>query len=290
MNISINQQSIAVQGVRELCPGISIEQAVQKTKKNGLDEVFFTANGRAYVAYGDAINISKLKKNEIPALMFNGLTADMVAFDDEANSITEGAYRGALDELGNAIGFIRTSVSNLLGNVGPTVVGVAAVGGIGVAAYTLWKRSQVGAIGNALVAQAGKKTIQTAAQGVPISHFLNGLKITALAGLAGAGILAAYGAIKGGLEAKANTKKDYASIASISAEGSIPTNGGSAISWQELNGHTAALPPDNSPSTPIATPAPNDDSAIGIGFGVSTSAPGSATHSQTLIAPHLLRR
>ena len=288
MNISINQQSIAVQGVRELRPGISIEQAIQKTKKNGLDEVFFTSNGRAYVAYGDALNISKLKKNEIPALMVNGLKADLLAFDDEANSIAEGAYRGALDELGNAVGFIRTSVSNLLGNVAPTVMGIAAVGGIGIGAYALWKRSQVGAIGSAMVAQAGQKTISTAAQGVPVSHFLNGLKITALAGLAGAGILAAYGAIKGALEANANTKKDYASIASISTEGSTPANGGNALSWQELNGE-ATVSPDASTPAPISTPDNNNDVGLGIGWGISTSAPGSATRSQTLISPHLLK-
>lgn len=286
MNISINHQSIAVQGVRELRPGISIEQAIQKTKKNGLDEVFFTANGRAYVAYGDAINISKLKKNEIPALMFNGVKADMHAFDDEANSVAEGAYRGALDELGNAVGFVRTSVSNILSNVGPTVMGVAAVGGVGVGLYTLWKRSQVGAIGNALVTQAGQKTLQTAAQGIPVSHFLNGLKITALAGLAGAGILAAYGAIRGAFEAKANSK-DYASIASISADGSTPANGGSALSWQQLNGHTSTSP---QPTVPTPTPSNPADSGIGIGFGASVSTPGSVTRSQTLMDPRLLRR
>ncbi len=286
MNISINQQSIAVQGVRELRPGISIEQAIQKTKKNGLDEVFFKANGRAYVAYGDAINISKLKKNEIPALMFNGLQADMLAFDDEANSVAEGAYRGALDELGNAVSFVRTSVSNILGNVGPTVLGVAAVGGVGLGVYTLWKRSQGAAIGSAMVAQTGQKTLQTAAKGIPVSQFLNGLKITALAGLAGAGILAAYGALKGAFEAKANAK-DYASIASISADGSAPANGGAALSWQQLNGQDS---PSSQP--PSAVPAPDNDSnsGIGIGFGVSVSASGSATRSQTLMDPRLLRR
>jgi hypothetical protein len=285
MNISINQQSIAVQGVRELRPGISIEQAIQKTKRNGLDEVFFKANGRAYVAYGDAINISKLKKNEIPAIMFNGLQADMLAFDDESNSIAEGAYRGALNELGNAVGFIRTSVSNILGNVGPTVMGVAAVGGVGVGVYTLWKRSQGAAIGSALVAQTGQKTIQTAAQNIPVSQFLNGLKITALAGLAGAGVLAAYGALKGAFEAKANAK-DYASIASISADGSAPANGGAALSWQQLNGQADASP------QPPSVPVPDNDanSGIGIGFGVSVSASGSATRSQTLMDPRLLRR
>lgn len=284
MNISINRQNISVQGIRELRPGITIEQAVQKTKKNGLDEVFFMAQGRAYVAYGDSIDLSKLKKNDIPAVMFNNMSADLIAFDDEANSIAEGAARGAIEELGNAIGFVRTSVGNLIKTVGPTVTGVAAVGAIGVGAYALWKRSQIGAIGNAIAGQVSQKGFNTLAQGVPVSHFLNGMKITALAGLAGAGILAAYGAIKGALDAKANPK-DYASIASISAEGSCPTNGGDALDWNELNGEQM-LPPQ-SPSrpspAPASPPAAPGDGDMNIGFGLQS-------RSQTLLDPRFLRR
>lgn len=284
MNISINRQDIAVQGIRELRPGISIEQAVQKTKKNGLDEVFFMSQGRAYVAYGDAINLSKLKKNEIPAVMFNGMSADMVAFDDEANSVAEGAARGAIEEVGNAIGFVRTSVGNLVKNVGPTAFGVATVGAIGVGIYTLWKRSQAGAIGQAIVSQVSQKSL-TAASGIPLSHFLNGMKITALAGLAGAGILAAYGAIKGALDAKANPK-DYASIASITADGAAPTNGGAALSWQQLNGQ-APLPSTPSPAPVDSTPGDMGSSPdMGLGFGIQTAPPA----TKTLMDPRLLRR
>ena len=62
MNLSINGQQIQVQGIRALKPGITIEQAAGKTKNNGYDEVFFSSNGRAYVAYGDSLNIGGLKQ------------------------------------------------------------------------------------------------------------------------------------------------------------------------------------------------------------------------------------
>ncbi len=236
MNISINSKNIAVQGVRALRPGITVEQATQKTKKNGLDEVFFKSNGQYYVAYGDSLEIQDLRKNEIPAVMFNGVQADIISYDDEVNSMWEGASRGALDELNTGIGFVRKSIGNMITRVGPTVVGTAAIGAAGVGLYRLWQESQkMGAIGASLAASGAATggTFSLAASAGQ-SAILNGMKIAAISGLAGIGVMAGYGAIKGALEAKA-TQKDYASIASITAEGSSPTNQGAALSWQQLN-------------------------------------------------------
>ena len=113
MNISINSKSIAVQGIRALRPGITVEQATQKTKKNGLDEVYFKSNGQYFVAYGDSLELGDLRKNAIPAVMFNGMQADIITYDDEVNSVLEGAGRGALDELNNGIDFVRKCGKNL---------------------------------------------------------------------------------------------------------------------------------------------------------------------------------
>ncbi len=295
MNISINRQNIAVQGIRELRAGITVEQAVQKTRNNGLDEVFFKSNGRTYVAYGDALKISDLRKNEIPAVMFNHMSADIIAYDDEANSYLEGAMRGATEEIGHAVGFVRGAVSNLLRRVGPTVAGAAGVGAVGMGLYTVWKRSQVGAIGTALSAQGGAVGVATGSK--VVSGLVGGIKTAAIAGLAGAGILAAYGALKGALEVKATTK-DYSSIASIVHEGSTPSNGGAAISWSELNSGTSnytppAAPVTDAPAQPVTPPVSSEPVDIGFGFSEHNRfqrKPPGLQSPATLMNPSLLRR
>lgn len=250
MNISINSKQIAVQGIRALRPGITVEQATQKTKKNGLDEVYFKSNGQYYVAYGDSLELGDLRKNEIPAVMFNGMSADILTYDDEVNSMLEGAGRGALEELNVGIDFVRKSIGSMITRVGPTAVGAAAVGAAGLGLYKLWQESQkIGAIGASLAAGgATGGTLSMAAASGGASAILNGMKIAAISGLAGIGILAGYGALKGALEAKA-AQKDYASIASVTAEGASPTNQGEALSWQQLNANAPAN--HNDMTTPV---------------------------------------
>lgn len=262
MNISINSKSIAVQGIRALRPGITVEQATQKTKKNGLDEVYFKSNGQYFVAYGDSLELGDLRKNAIPAVMFNGMQADIITYDDEVNSVLEGAGRGALDELNNGIDFVRKSIGSMITRVGPTAVGAAAVGAAGLGLYKLWQESQkIGAIGASLAASgaAGGTLSMAASAGGGASAIINGMKIAAISGLAGIGILAGYGALRGALEAKA-APKDYASIASVTEDGASPTNQGEALSWQQLNANAPAnhndmtTPVNMNPYNPGTTP------------------------------------
>ncbi len=254
MNISINSKSIAVQGVRALRPGITVEQATQKTKKNGLDEVYFKSNGQYFVAYGDSLELGDLRKNAIPAVMFNGVQADIITYDDEVNSMLEGAGRGALDELNNGIDFVRKSIGSMITRVGPTAMGAAAVGAAGLGLYKLWQESQkIGAIGASLAASgaaAGGTMSIAASAGGGASAIIGGIKIAAISGLAGIGVLAAYGALRGALEAKA-APKDYASIASVTEDGASPTNQGAALSWQQLNANAPAN--HNDMNTPVNT-------------------------------------
>lgn len=257
MNISINSKQIAVQGIRALRPGITVEQATQKTKKNGLDEVYFKSGGQYYVAYGDSLELGDLRKNEIPAVMFNGLQADILTYDDEVNSVLEGAGRGALEELNVGIDFVRKSIGSMITRVGPTAVGAAAVGAAGLGLYKLWQESQkIGALGASLAANGaagGTLSMAAGAAGGGASAILNGMKIAAISGLAGIGILAGYGALKGALEAKA-AQKDYASIASVTADGASPTNQGEALTWQQLNSNAPAN--HNDMTTPVNTNPP----------------------------------
>lgn len=234
MNLSINGQQLQVQGVRALRAGITIEQAVQKTKNNGLDEVFFTSNGQSYIAYGDSLDISKLKKNQIPAVMFASQQADIVAYDDEVNSVWDGARKGAVEEVKTGMNAVRTAVNNLVSNVGPSV---AAAGGIGIAGlgiYQIW-RTQQNAIGATIASQGA---IGATAAGSWITDALKGalgggLKVIAVSAGAGLALLSGYGAIRGALEAK-NTTKDYGSIAAVTQDGTSPVNGGESLNWNQL--------------------------------------------------------
>jgi len=248
MGLTINGQQIQVQGIRPLRPGISIEQAVQKTKNNGLDEIFFTSNGRSYVAYGDSLNMSGLRKNAIPAVMFKGQSADVVAYDDEINGVWEGARKGAVDEIKTGMNAVRSAVGNLITTVQPTVAVVGGIGIAGMGVYQLWRGSQ-GAIGVSMAASGSAAGVGAGSWIVDAlkGSVVGGLKIAAISGGVGLAILGGYGAIRGALEAR-NTSKDLASIASITEEGSSPTNGGQALGWSELN------PPGTAPGLPTNTP------------------------------------
>lgn len=234
MNLSINNREIAVQGIRTLRAGITIEQAVQKTKNNGLDEVYFTAGGKNYVAYGDSLALSDLKRNKIPAVTFNGAKADVVAYDDEANSLWEGMSKGAVDEIKSGMTAVRTAISNLVTTVGPAVATAGGVGVAGIGIYQMWRASQnVGTVGASLTMSAGGGAAGWIGDALKGS-VVGGLKMAAISGAVGLGILGAYGAVKGALEARSNVK-DLSTIASVTDAGSAPSNGGPALSWAQLN-------------------------------------------------------
>jgi hypothetical protein len=256
MSLTINGVSIAVQGVRALKPGITIEQAALKTKNNGLDEVFFTSNGKAYVAYGDSLNISALKKNNIPTVAFDSQKADIVAYDDEANSMMEGAKLGAIKAIKDSSDAVFGAVKNIITTIGPTA-GVA--GGVGLAGYSIYQ--MVKASGQGAAVGAVGASLAAAPVGMPPgfaggildalkSGVVGGLKLIAIAGGVGAGITMTYGAIKGAMEAK-STNKDLSTIASITEDGSRPTNGGAALTnFNPGNGYSTlpSLPGNNGPA------------------------------------------
>lgn len=257
MNLSINGRQVPVQGIRQLRPGITIEQAVQKTKNNGLDEVFFNSNGKNYIAYGDSLNLSGLKRNQIPTITFNGAKADVVAYDDEANSVWEGMSKGAVEEIKTGMNAVRTAVSNLVTTVTPAVAAAGGVGIAGLGIYQMWRASQTaGTIGASMAASsaAGGAVgwIGEALRG----SVVGGLKIAAISGAVGLGILGGYGAVKGALEARSTTK-DLSTIASVTEEGSTPSNGGAALSWSQLYPNGAPTTQATGSGDPVSfQPAP----------------------------------
>jgi hypothetical protein len=230
MNLSINGVTVPVQGVRALKPGITIEQASQRTKNNGLDEIYFTSGGKSYVAYGDSLDISSLKKNQIPTVMINGLSADVIAYEDEANSAWEGARRGAVNAFKDTSDAISGAVRNIVTTIGPTASLAGGIGVAGLGIWQVWKSTQGGTV--ALSAASGGFTggLPGLGQGIADalkSGVVGGLKLIAVAGAVGAGITLAYGAMKGALDAK-NGNKDLTSIASVTEDGTTPVNGGPA--------------------------------------------------------------
>lgn len=253
MNLTINGKAIPVQGIRALRPGITIEQAVQKTKNNGLDEVFFKSNGRTYIAYGDSLNLSGLKSNKIPAVTFNGAQADAIAYDDEANSVWEGMTKGAVDEIKNGMTAVRTAISNLVTTVTPAVAAAGGVGVAGLGIYQMWRASQTaGTVGAALATTGATSGIGSWVGEALRGSVVGGLKVAAVSGTVGLGILGAYGAVRGALEAR-NSTKDLSTIASVTEDGSAPANGGPALSWAQLY-------PSGSPSTQPTLSSPDQTS------------------------------
>lgn len=232
MNLTINGTAIPVQGVRALRPGISIEQASQKTKGNGLDEVYFNSNGKSYVAYGDSLNISMLKKNVIPAVMLNGQKADIVAFEDEANSVWEGMKKGSMEALRDTGGAVIGAMRNVITTVGPGSIGVAGAGLAGYSIYQIWRGGQ--GVGASLAAASAAPGVGKSILDLLGTATIGAVKLIAVTGAVGAGVTAAYGAVKGAMEAKVATK-DYTSIASVTEDGAAPSNGGTALQYHQSN-------------------------------------------------------
>ena len=163
--------------------------------------------------------------------MFNSQQADILAFDDEANSIWEGAAKGAIDEVKNGVDAVRGAVKSIITTVQPTVAVAGGIGIAGLGVYQIWRASQ-GAAGAASIGAAAGGGIGLIGDALR-STLVNGLKYVAISGAAGTALLGAYGAIKGALEVT-QRNKDMSSIASITEDGSSPVNGGEALGWREL--------------------------------------------------------
>lgn len=267
--LAINGRQINVQGIKELKSGVSVQEAATKTKKNGIDEVYFNVSGVNYLAYGDALDLKELSKNKISSITYNNQSGTIVSYEDEINSVGEGITSGALNGLKKTKEALFGAVSNTITSVGPTGV-LLAGGAIGLTGMALFR-------GGAAAASATVGGIAAAAS--PLGNLLgdilkNGsigaLKVITVAGAIGFGLTAAAGAI-GGISEALSTEKDYSTIASITKDGNA---GGTA---------TATTTPVSNPVTPVTEPvntvtspaAPvNNGPTMGFGTGYQASAFG----------------
>lgn len=228
MIFAINGKQIYVQGIRELKPGLSIEKACQMTKNNGLDEVYFTSNNKSYVAYGDKLNISDLKKREIPIATFNGQKADIVSFDDELNTIGEGIVKGTTNALKQTGESVIGTVKNIIGSIGPT--GVLVAGGT-VVGLTICSMIKQGTISASLGSTLSSTGIIGSALGAGV---MNAIKLAGIAGAVGLGITGIAGAFSGAMEAL-NKEKNYQTIAAVTKDGNIDSTSTNDVETTNLN-------------------------------------------------------
>lgn len=206
--LSVNGKSVQFQGVRQVRPDLDIKTAADKTKNNGLDEVFFTQDGKTFVAYGDNLNISSLKKKQVPDVRFNGKPAMIVLHDDEMNSLKEGVWKGGSqgvkDVAETTIQAVRSAIGVLGTGGAVAIVGTTAAAG-GIAIYKGATHSAAGV--------AAKAAAKSASKGL-FSGGLGVIKVIGVTAAAGTALAFAVGAVKGGIEAH-NKDKDYSTIAEI---------------------------------------------------------------------------
>lgn len=133
MNVlTVNGQSLNGT-VRELKAGVALEQAFQAGKKDGLDQVYFQAEGKNYVLQGDGLDLKALKKGDMPFVQLHSekgaAMAEVKMVDNEKNTFMEGAWnwgtKGTLIAAGAAVGL--AVVGGMIGH-GEQALGAVMVG------------------------------------------------------------------------------------------------------------------------------------------------------------------
>ncbi|MFN8674677.1 MAG: hypothetical protein U0457_21670 [Candidatus Sericytochromatia bacterium] len=221
-SILLNGHQLDVQGIKELKNGLSIQEAASKTNKNGLDEVYFSVNGKNYLAYGDALKIGELSQNKIASVTYKGYTGTVVAYQNEANSVGEGVKNGALEGLKKAKDAVLGAVGSTITSIGPTST-VAVAGVVGLTGLAMYRG----------IALQGASPIGNMLGDLLKNGSIGALKVITVAGAIGFGVATIGGAI-GGISESLGKEKDYSSIASVTKDGNF--------------GATEANPPTPAPS------------------------------------------
>lgn len=89
-SISSGNQPIDTKGmqIRELKAGLSLEQAIEKTQDNGIDEAFVEADGKRYVIYSE----DDLRIDSKANIQVEGKAAKVLHLSDEMNSFGDGLF------------------------------------------------------------------------------------------------------------------------------------------------------------------------------------------------------
>lgn len=239
--IAINGKNLDVQGIKELKPGMSVQEASLKTKKNGIDEIYFNVDGKNFLAYGDSLDIGGLSSNKIAQVTYNGRAGNVVVHENEINSLKEGMITGALSGIKKTKDALFGAVSNTITSVGPTATYALAGGAIGLTGLALWRGTSIATV----IGASGASPLGNILGDVLKNGSIGALKVITVAGAIGFGVTALAGAIGGMSEAK-STEKDYSTIAAVTKDG---TDGVPPIP-------AAFVPPSSDYKAPVETPVP----------------------------------
>lgn len=248
--LAINGVQVQVQGIKELKPGMTVQEATLKTKKNGFDEIYFNVDGKNFLAYGDSLNLKELSKKQIANITYNNRNANLVAYENEMNSVGEGIIQGSINGLKKTRDAILGAVSNTVTSVGPTSVMLAG-GAIGLTAYAMIRGA-----GNAttMAAIGASSPLGNVLKDILKNGSIGALKVITVAGAIGFGITAAAGAI-GGVSEALGTDKDLSSIASVTKDGNETFGVAGTPSPTPINNPPVNNPPSN--------PTTNDNQVTG---------------------------
>ncbi len=214
--ITLNGRALDVQGIKELRPGLSVQEAALRTKKNGIDEVYFNVDGKNFLAYGDALKIADLSKNKISTVTYNGRQGTVVAYENEINSFKEGVLTGALSGIKKTKDAIFGAVSNTVTSVGPTTTAVA-IGALGLTGIALYRSGSLAALTADGVA-AASSPLGNILGDILKNGSIGALKVITVAGGIAFGITAVVGAM-GGVSDVYSAEKDYSTIAAVTRDG-----------------------------------------------------------------------
>ena len=141
LKVSAPQQIQALfkaQGVREL--SVSLEEAAKHTENNNMDEVFFSFEGKDYVAFGNQLKFDPMNTLEAVSLSRQGV--DILYTQDESNTMGEGV-RSALN-----------STPGKIAKYGATGLGALAGAGLALFAGGMASRPQFVGMGALLTTTA----------------------------------------------------------------------------------------------------------------------------------------
>lgn len=92
-------KELKAERIAELRDDVVISDAVKKLKKDKLDQVFFEAEGKRYVAFGKGMNISRLLEKKVHdtkgqpvEIAFGSVKGRVLEVDDETNTTSEAIF------------------------------------------------------------------------------------------------------------------------------------------------------------------------------------------------------
>ena len=129
---------ISINGVQtwgnlsQLKEGVSLAEAQKKGQKDGLDQVYFSANGKNYVLEGDGLDLSGINKSRpgtLPKIQaeIQGKTLEaelrLENVDDEKSKVSDFAFSNPVSITGGVIvgGAVLSQIPRVLNNLANSI-------------------------------------------------------------------------------------------------------------------------------------------------------------------------